>query len=517
MRFTRRALLASAPAVLAAPALAQVSRAAYGVSFQRYPFSLGVAAGEPSANGFTLWTRLAPEPLAPGGGMAAKPVGVRYEVSESREFALLAASGDTVAWPEVAHSARATLANLAPDRIYFYRFIAGGERSPVGRARTLPAPGAAVQAVRLGVAGCQHYEEGHYTAFRHLGREDCHAVFHYGDYIYEGPPRATNTDRVTGEPVAAVRKHLGRECLSLDDYRLRYAQTKMDVDLQFAHASAAWLSSYDDHEIDNNWVGDLAQDDTPPDLFHLRRQAAMQAWYEHMPVPESWVPKDGRIDAWRSLRWGGLLEARVLNTRAYRSDQPCGDRFASTCPAVRDPRASVLGAAQEDWLVDGLNRSPARWNALLQQVMMMDLQRTSAGRTGINPDSWAGYAVPRDRLLSRLRAPNLVVLTGDEHQNFAGEVRPGTGGPARAIEFVTTSATSGGEGGDGVRPDQAAILSSNPQLKFVNNQRGYAVMNVSAEAWETRFRVIDTVSRPGGQVSTRAIFRVPAGRAVLEA
>jgi alkaline phosphatase D len=515
MRFSRRALLASAPAVLAAPALAQASRS-FGASFQRYPFSLGVAAGEPAPGGFTIWTRLAPEPLAPGGGMAAKPVSVRYEVSETRDFAALAAEGEVVAWPEVAHSARATLANLLPDRVYFYRFIAGGERSPTGRARTLPAPGAPVGAVRLGVVGCQHYEEGLYTAFRHLGREDCHAVFHYGDYIYEYPARATGIDRRTGEPVAAVREHLGGECLSLDDYRRRYAQTRLDVDLQFAHASAAWLPSYDDHEIDNNWVNGQPQDDVPPALFHLRRQAAMQAWYEHMPVPETFLPQDGRIDAWRGFRWGGLLDARVLNTRAHRTDQPCNDLFASTCPEVRDPRASVLGAAQEDWLV-GLNRAPARWNALLQQIMMMDLQRTSAGRTGINTDSWAGYAVPRDRLLSRLTAPNLVVLTGDEHQNFAGEVRPTAGGAARAIEFVTTSATSGGEGGDGVRPDHAAILSSNPQLKFVNNQRGYAVMNITPDAWETRFRVVDTVTRPGGQVSTRATFRVPAGRAVLEA
>jgi alkaline phosphatase D len=106
--------------------------------------------------------------------------------------------------------------------------------------------------------------------------------------------------------------------------------------------------------------------------------------------------------------------------------------------------------------VDGLNRSDARWKGLLQQVMMMDLQRESRGSRGVNTDSWAAYATPRDRLLSRLRADDLVVLTGDEHQNFAGEVRATTGGPVRAIEFVTTSASSGGEGGDGVRPDHAA-------------------------------------------------------------
>jgi alkaline phosphatase D len=346
MPFTRRGLLGAASAFLAAPAhRAAARRPQLGVPFLDYPFSLGVAAGEPGPAGFTIWTRIAPRPLVPGYGMAPRPVSVRYEVSESRDSAgsRLRAKSSLGRRSRIRRASRSlacgrtacTITALCP---------AASARPWAGPALcrwpARPSP-----AMRLGVVGCQHYEDGLYTAFRHLAREDCHAVFHYGDYIYEYGRRAGTIDRVTQEPVPTVRQHLGQECFTLDDYRLRYAQTKADFDLQFAHATAAWLPSYDDHEIANNWVGEAGTDDTPPELFHLRRQAAMQAWYEHMPVPETFLPRDGRIAAWRGFRWGNLLDARVLNTRAYRSDQPCGDRFASTCEGVRDPRAEVLGSA----------------------------------------------------------------------------------------------------------------------------------------------------------------------------
>lgn len=511
-----RGVLAAAGLWLSPGALAQT--VAKPAGFIAYPFALGVAAGDPADDGFVIWTRLAPRPLDPDHGLAPQGYSVRYEVSESRDFAKPVLQGEAIAWPELGHSVHVTLRGLRPDRVYFYRFLAGGERSPIGRARTMPAAGADVAAVRLGVAGCQHYEHGYYTAFRHLGREDCHAIFHYGDYIYEYNQGVSMTDRATGEPVQVVRRHVGPECFSLDEYRLRYAQERMDVDLQFAHASAAWLSSYDDHELANNWVGDLPEDDTPPQVFHLRRLAAMQAWYEYMPVRDDLFPRDGRADAWRAYRWGRLLDARMLNTRAYRSDQPCNDRFGTICDGVRGAKAEVLGSVQEDWLVKGLAGGGARWNALLQQIMMMDLKRNDAG--GINTDSWAGYLAPRDRLLSRLRQArvgNLVVLTGDEHQSFAGEVRPSNApdGPASAIEFVTTSATSGGDG-PGERRDHKGMLARNPSLKFLNDERGYALMTVTPDAWEASFRVVDTIARPGGQVSTRATWRVPAGSSSLE-
>ena len=523
----RRMVLAGLGALGAAPAFAQLSA---GAPFIDYPFQLGVAAGDPDAAGFVIWTRLAPRPLEADSGLARRSIPVRYEVSEAANFAKLAAEGEVLARPELGHSVHVTLSTLQPGRPYFYRFIAGGERSATGRARTLPAAAAAMDKVRLGVAGCQDYQAGLYTAWRHLAREDLDAVFHYGDYMYEGGPRASFFSFESGEAVATVRQHNGPMTFSLDDYRRRYTQIRSDLDLQAGHASAAFLCSYDDHELVNNWVSDVAPDGTPADIFRLRRAAAMQAWYEFMPVREDALPRTGMNGAglsgaglsgpWRQYRFGRLLDARMLNTRAFRTDQPCDDKFASMCDAVKDPKAEVIGKAQEDWLVGGLTSAPATWNALLQQIMVMDLDRARADTKTVNPDSWGGYAVPRDRLLQRLeRAPNLVVLTGDEHQHFAGEVRPTGAAPttaARAIEFVTTSISSGSDG-PGVRREHAKVLERNPGLKYVRDERGYSVMTVTPAAWTAEFKVVDTIRSSGGKLSTAATWRVPAGSSRLEA
>src|SRR3546814_9759178 len=80
---------------------------------------------------------------------------------------------------------------------------------------------------------------------------------------------------------------------SLDDYRQRYALYKADPDLKAAHAAAAFVSTFDDHEVENNWAGDLDDGSTPREVFLLRRAAAMQAWYEHMPVRRSRFPHGG--------------------------------------------------------------------------------------------------------------------------------------------------------------------------------------------------------------------------------
>ncbi|KPF45233.1 hypothetical protein D621_17970 [beta proteobacterium AAP51] len=516
---SRRALLTGLSASLVAPALLLRVRA-QAVPFIDYPFQLGVASGDPDARGFVIWTRLAPRPQQADRGLRPAPIAVRWEVAESPAFSRLVAEGEAIARPELGHSVHVTLDQLQPDRVYHYRFIAGGERSPVGRGRTLPLEGAAVAEVKIGVAGCQDWQSGYYTAFRHLAREAPHAIFHYGDYIYEYGPRASAFHPGLRETFATVRRHEGPEVMSLDDYRRRYSLIRSDLDLQAAHQAACFLCSYDDHEVVNNWVTDqVVRGESPPQVFRLRRAAAMQAWYEFMPVRIDAFPEAGTSGPWRSYRWGRLLDARLLNTRLYRSPQPCGDVFGSLCAEVRDPKAEVLGKAQEDWLVQGLTHQPSTWNALLQQVMMMNVDRARGEGRGINTDSWAGYLVPRDRLLQRLQGvPNLVVLTGDEHQHWAGEVRRSDAdpaSPARAVEFVTTSISSGSDG-RGERSEHAAVLSRNPQVKYIRDERGYALMTVRPDGWQTDFRVVSTVRSVGGTLSTHASFRVLPGRAVLE-
>lgn len=510
---TRRQIIAGgAAAALAAPAIVRSQ-----TLWRNYPFSLGIASGDPAPDGFVIWTRLAPEPLEPHGGMPMGVAPVKWEVASDDRFQSIVASGEAPARPELGHAVHVEVTGLQPDRPYWYRFEQGGERSVRGRARTLPAAGASPQALRFGVAGCQHYEDGYYTAFQHLAREDLAFVYHYGDYIYEYRGDPLRPGWGDGGIYVPVRQHVGQLLYSLEDYRRRYAQYKMDPDLQRAHAAHPFFVTFDDHEVDNNWVSAVEQEGAPPEIFKLRRSAAFQAWYEHMPVRRQSFPNGSFIQAFRSARFGDLVEMNFLDTRQFRSDQPCGDGFKPVCPEVRAQTAAVLGAEQEAWLARNLQRGDVRWNCLAQQIMMMSLDRRRGPEEGdqkiMNMDSWAAYHVPRERLLTRLRGlGNAVVLTGDEHQNFAGILHENDR-PA-AVEFVATSISSGGNGSDQRRGSEA-ILANNPQLKFINDQRGYLTCDVTPGEWRTNFMVVESVTVPNAPVLKRATGIVERGQPSL--
>lgn len=512
---SRRSLLAAigtTGTVLGAPGILRAQQA-----FSAWPFTLGVAAGDPTPDGFVIWTRLAPQPLEPHGGMPVAAVPVDWEVATDARFASVVAKGSVIARPELAHAVHVEVTGLQPARPHFYRFMVGRERSMRGRARTLPLAGSALQQLRFGVAGCQAYEDGLYTAYRHLAGEDLDFIFHYGDYIYEnrGSPVRFSYD---GNPRPFVREHVGQEIVSLDDYRRRYAQYKLDPDLQAAHASAAWFPTNDDHEVDNNWVQDIAEDGTPADVFRLRRAMAWQAYFEHLPFRKTSFPQPGGMQIHRRAVIGDLVDLHLLDTRQFRTDQPCGDSLKAWCKDIADPRAHVLGEAQETWLAANLAQKAARWNAVAQQVMMMPLDRKLDGVAGVsrNLDSWGGYDAPRERLFQRFKGlRNVIVLTGDEHQNYAGELRTKIGtGDVAAVEFVSTSISSGGDGADH-RAGNERIEAANPYLKYTNDRRGYLVCDVTPQRWQTSFRTVEKVSVPGMPVKTARVATVEHGSNAL--
>lgn len=477
------------------------------------PFTQGVASGDPWPDGFVIWTRLAPRPTEAHGGMPMRPVQVRWEVAEDEAFTRIVRTGDAPAYPELGHSVHVELAGLRPSWPYWYRFQVDTARSPVGRARTAPAPDALPSRLRVGLVGCQQYEVGFYGAYGHLAEEpDLDLVYHYGDYIYEGA--GGRGGKLNGRPERFVARALtGGTLYSLDDYRRRYAQYKTDPDLQAAHAAAAFVVSYDDGDVANDFVGDLDPKGTPPEVFALRRAAAMQAWYENMPVRRAQFPRPGGPTVYRRLVFGRLMAMHVLDTRAYRSHRACvkpGDAF---CGPPADDRVSMLGAAQEAWLQTGLSRAH-RWNLIAQQVPVMPMAdgRGQALRIG-----WSGYPEARDRLARALiqgGLTNVVIASGGAHQHFVGHVPLDAAAPDRApaaTEFHGTSISSAGDG-EPHRAESAGLLSGSPNLAFVNAQRGYQLFDVSPQAWTTAVKVIDRVQTPGGAISTVARFHVSPDR-----
>jgi alkaline phosphatase D len=479
-------------------------------AFAAYPFQLGVASGDPSADGFVLWTRLCPKPLE-GGGMPAEPVEVGWEVADDEAMAKVVRSGTVIAQPAAAHAVHVEVEGLAPDRWYWYRFKAGGEVSAKGRTRTFPAADAAVARVRFAVASCQRVEAGWFTAYQHMLAEDLDLVVFLGDYIYEyaGPDKS----------VRPVPKH---ECRTLEDYRGRYALYRTDPDLQAMHAGAPWLVTPDDHEVEDNWAGDISGKwGTRREDFLARRAAAYQAYYEHMPLRRSAVPVGPGMQLFRRLAYGRLADFHVLDTRQFRTDQPCGDGNKSPCDGVMDPNATLMGAAQREWLFKGLQDSTAGWNVLAQQVMMARIDRKPGEGVAYSMDQWPGYEVERRQLLKFLdqrRIANAVVLSGDIHTNWANELIAdfdGLGGKTVASEFVGASITSGGDGV--AKPkDLDLLLADNPCLKFHNAERGYLRCEATAKTWRTDYRTTPFVSKPGAQVNTRASFVVEAGQPGLK-
>lgn len=481
--------------------------------FIQPPFQLGVASGDPSADGFVIWTRLAPEPLASGGGMPMVPVLVHWEVGADERFTQLAAQGQAIAHPEFGHAVHVEVSGLQPDRPYWYRFRAGSERSIAGRTRTFPAAGTRKDRVRFAVAGCQHYEEGHYTAWRRIAEEPVDFVFHYGDYIYEGGDRGGGLRLLNGRPFTPLRRHIGQEIYSIDDYRLRYALYKSDPDLQAAHAAAPWFVSFDDHEIDNNWAADIGQDGTPVEVFRWRRAMAMQAFYEHMPLRRASLPLHSRMLMHRRAQFGDLLQAHFLDTRQYRSDQAGGDRDGPMNDEIVSPRRTMLGDAQERWLFEGLAQGQTRWNLIAQQVMLMAIGRKSspaATETVYSMDQWSGYLHSRGRLLGHIRdrrLSNVVVVSGDAHRHFAGDLLLDAGGRPVASEYLATSVTSGGDGeGESDAFAQSIRHAGNEFLKATTDRRGYLLCDVGRDTWRGDLKVLDTVQRRDGNLSTFASF-----------
>ena len=486
-----------------------------GLKNDRYPFQIGVASGDPSPDGFVIWTRLCTDPLN-GGGLPNEPVAVRWEVAEDEKFAKVVASGKSSAVPEWGHSVHVEVEGLTPDRWYFYRFHVGMDVSPLGRAKTFPTLESATKQLKFAFASCQHFESGLFTAYEHMLKDDLDLVVHLGDYIYEGAGQDKK-----------IRKHVGGKLSTLADYRNRHAQYKSDPHLQAMHAAAPWLVTWDDHEVENNYADDVAEKrrgfKAAPnrETFLATRARAYQAYYEHMPLRRAALPQGPNMLLYRQVRYGQLADFCLLDTRQYRSDQPHGDGRKDQGDEALSPKQTLFGDKQEAWLQETLKSSKSQWNILAQQVMMARVDRLPGDLHGYSMDQWPGYEMNRRRILKFLheqKIANPVVLTGDIHSNWANDLIAdfdNLDSRVVASEFVGTSLSSGGDGVDKPK-DHPQTLSENPFVKFFNTERGYVRCHVTDKEWRSDYQVVPSILKPGGPVLTRASFVVESGKAGVE-
>lgn len=477
------------------------------------PFTLGVASGSPSLDGFVLWTRL----MGSAGGepLPKVPIEVRWEVATDAQFQRVVQSGAAIAWPDCAHSVHVEVAGLsASSARYWYRFMLADAVSTVGRTRTLP-PLASTERVTLALASCQNYEHGYFGAYRHMAQEALDCVVFVGDYIYE-----------YGITPNRVRQHNSATCTTLDAYRARYALYKSDPDLQLAHAACPWIVTWDDHEVENDYANDRAVSGRGVD-FLARRGAAYQAYWEHQPLRRAQMPRGADAQLYRRYAWGQTANLHMLDARQYRDHQICtppdqgGSRtvFDKTCPERLAGQGSLLGARQEAWLNAGLQRSSAAFDIVAQQSIMAQMRMTASRSSepqvadAFWNDSWDGYPAARKRALAAWGAKkNVLSLGGDVHATYISDLQADFDDPASpvlATEIVGTSISSPSWS----QAVTERVMRNNPHMKFgKSDQRGYTVLLVEPQAVTAHLRVIDNARVQETVVSTAASFVVQAGR-----
>lgn len=365
-----------------------------------------------------------------------------------------------------------------------------------------------VSALRVGHVSCSHYAAAYWQAYREMAASDLDLVVHCGDYIYE-------------RGFSGAREDPLPESIELDDYRARYGLYKGDVDLQAAHATAPWLITWDDHEVENNYTGETPEvgSDTPGrEEFLARRAAAYRAWWEHMPVRMP-APTGPDLTIYRSVPWGALASFHVLDTRQYRTDQICGEAGADIgprCDASLEPDYTVLGGEQEAWLASQLGGDAARWSTVVQQIVVQQW-RFAPGNAVWNLDQWDGYPAARDRLIATLgegrAGADNVVLTGDVHSSWTGSLAIDFDDPASMLVGTELVAPGVGSAPSGALAGAMGVIFDNsPHVAWAEGERrGWLRHDITPDEWRTQFRLVEDATLPESAITVASDWVIPAG------
>ena len=519
----------------------------------RGPFRHGVASGDPTPTAVVIWTRVTPTDAATPGSGKGPAVPVTWEVARDVAFRSVVDSGQVTASAARDHTVHVDVSALRPATTYYYRFRLGGQTSTVGRTRTAAPATAAAGRVRLGVVTCSHIEWGYFSAYRQLAaRDDLDAVLFLGDYIYEYPAGNYGGGRTPGPAIGRVHQP-ARECLTLGDYRLRYATYRSDPDLQAVHARHPAIAVWDDHETCNDAYSSGGENHTADEGSYAARFAASRrAYFEWLPIRR---PAPGRepLRIHRSLRLGSLAELWMLDERTHRSQhaEAAFLTFGSVDPAIDDPSRTILGAAQRKWLLDGLRTSTARWKLIGNPVMfspyrlatdltspLVDVLREASVTVPVHhpvlaTDEWGGYAAEQRAITAALaKVDDVVILTGDAHASYANEVPldPDTyvlDRKAVAVEFVAPGVTAPGltkviesQGLVGATALEPAFVANNaaanPWIRYYDGTvNGYGLLDLTPararyEFWQLADPMVKTA-----EPELAAAYEVRAGETAL--
>ncbi|HCE2649749.1 TPA: alkaline phosphatase D family protein [Vibrio parahaemolyticus] len=510
-------------------------------------FEHGVASGDPTQTQVIIWTRVT---------TAASYVDVTWQVASDVEFSNVVQSGVFTTDTGRDFTVKVDVQNLNANSQYYYRFIVGEMMSEVGQTQTLPEDG--VEKASMAVVSCANYPAGYFHVYREIlnqhEQSPFDVVLHLGDYIYE-----YGAGGYASEDAAALGREpsKGTECITLDDYRKRYAQYRQDADLQALHAKLPMIAVWDDHELANDtWKNGAENHQDDEGRFIDRRAAAAAAWTEWLPVRENTF---SNMLIYRQFSFGNLVNLMMLDTRLVGRDKPL-DYFSLSAPTMeaigglvaqsRSADRELLGTEQLAWLMKEFNTHDAKWNVLGQQVLMSRMELPSSVMTAMfqlftsteekkteallavntaitgyladpsadpislpyNLDAWDGYYVEREKVyqLAKASSGNFVCLAGDTHNAWASELKDVSNNPI-GVEFATSSVSSPGLE-EYLALDPVAIAQMEYTLPHLVSelqwadikQRGFMRVTFTADAAQSTWYLVSTIKDKKYQVTTKS-------------
>ncbi|MFH4744794.1 alkaline phosphatase D family protein [Vibrio harveyi] len=509
-------------------------------------FEYGVASGDPTQTQVIIWTRVT---------TAASYVDVTWQVSRSEDFSTVEQSGTFTTDTSRDFTVKVDVQNLNPSTQYYYRFMVGETTSIVGMTQTLPE--GSVDKASMAVVSCANYPAGYFNVYKEILKqhqtESFDVVLHLGDYIYEygaGGYASEDASRLGREPSK------GTECITLDDYRKRYAQYRQDQDLQALHAALPMIAVWDDHELANDaWKNGAENHQDNEGSFVDRRAAAAAAWTEWLPVRENTF---SNMLIYRQFSFGDLINLMMLDTRLVGRDQPL-DYFSLNAPTMdaigglvaqsRSADRELLGTEQLAWLMNAFNSQDAKWNVLGQQVLMSRMELPSSVMLAMfqlfnatdeqkmdallavnsaisnyladpssdtiklpyNLDAWDGYYVERERVYEIAKASegHFVCLAGDTHNAWTSELKDVSNNPV-GVEFATSSVSSPGlEEYLALEPVAIAQMEYTlphlvSELQWTDiKQRGFMRVTFTPEKAQSTWYMLSSVKDKNYQVTTK--------------
>ncbi|MCC8255052.1 alkaline phosphatase D family protein [Vibrio campbellii] len=508
-------------------------------------FEHGVASGDPTQTQVIIWTRVTTE---------ASYVDVSWQVSATEDFSSIEQSGTFTTDTSRDFTVKVDVQNLNPNTQYYYRFMVGEASSIVGITQTLPE--GSVDKASMAVVSCANYPAGYFNVYKEILEQHQKASFdvvlHLGDYIYE-----YGAGGYASEDAAALGREpsKGTECITLDDYRKRYAQYRQDQDLQALHAALPMIAIWDDHELANDaWKEGAENHHNSEGSFNDRRAAAAAAWTEWLPVRENTF---SNMLIYRQFAFGDLINLMMLDTRLVGRDQPL-DYFSLDAPTMeaigglvaqsRSTERELLGTEQLAWLMNAFNQE-AKWNVLGQQVLMSRMELPSSVMLAMfqlftatdeqkmdallavnnaiasyladpssdtvklpyNLDAWDGYYVERERVyeIAKASSGNFVCLAGDTHNAWTSELKDVSNNPV-GVEFATSSVSSPGlEEYLALEPVAIAQMEYTlpnliSELQWTDiKQRGFMRVTFTPEKAESTWYMLSTIKDRNYQITTK--------------